>query len=225
MVTQKQASLAIIMFVIIGVAVALFLYLGLICADIAQYIILFLTLIAVLFYAFFTLQILEVEKDVSIWNQNPVLVSSIRPKLETYIMNDGKSDFKTFFSIRNVSRVHAIAKINIRPQVGDNEKEATSNDKYSGKRWWYVPAHQSITGWFPVREILESVKTDICAFESKSIPLKLSIKVIYKRWEQRGEKQMLGNPPQIWYYDHSKGYWVHEPTTSEIEFQIDSKQE
>ncbi len=220
---SKALLVITIVFAVLIIAIGVFAYRGCISVGLAGYVILSFTLIAILLYAYFTYKILEVQQNMFRWNQNPVSVSWIRPDLLKYTRQDGKVDFKTFFFIRNLSRTHAVAKININPKV--NEEAASSNDAYFGKKWWYVPAHKTIRGWFPLLEILESVKVDLGTFQTKRMSLRLQIKVVYKKWQQKQDRPMLENPPDIWYLDHPKWCWVHEPTTSEIQFPVFSNKE
>ena len=215
--------LAMIIFIVISIiGLGIPLYCGCIPAYFAQYVILGLTLVAILVYAYFTYRALQIQQAMFRWNQNPVLASGIKPKLLKYKRTDEKVDFRTIFEITNLGRVHAVAQVDINPMV--DGKAAKSNDAYAGKRWWYVPARKGKQAWFSFVEILDSVKTNLSEFQAKKLSFKLEIKVTYKRWEQREGKPMLENPPDIYYYDHDKQIWIHQPTTSEIEFPVFSEE-
>lgn len=207
-------SLVIVVFVFLGIL----LYQGCVSSELAQYVVLGLTLIVVLVYAYFTYRSFDVHQAEFQWSQNPVLVSMLRQDLNKYTRRDGKVDFQTFFFVRNLGRTHAVARININPKV--DGKPAKSNDAYAGIRWWYVPGHKSIRGWFSFLEILESANINLVDFEQKQFSFRLEIKVVYKKWEQTQEKPMLENPPDVYYYDHNKKIWIPEITTSEIQFPL-----
>ena len=221
-------------FVFFVIALGVLVWLGCVASAIGQYWILGATLVVVLLYAYFTYEILQTQQEGLEtqqarfqWDQNAILASTIKPQLveKPGRYNIDIVDLITIFHIENLSRSHAVAKININPKV-DGQPAAT-NAKYSGEIWWYVPALKIIDGNFSLLEILESVKTPIYTFRAKQIPLTLEIKVTYKRWGQRKDKPMLENPPDAWYYNHQKKRWIHEPTTSGIQFPIfsESKEE
>jgi hypothetical protein len=217
----KAIYIIIIFFVLLVLIVGFFAHCGCISPSMAQYWILGLTLIAILLYAYFTYKILEINQATFQWNQNPILGSYIKPQLERRNRQDGKTDFKTIFHIQNFSRVHAVAKINTNPSL--NGKPAIPDDKYAAKKWWYVPAGKKIGGNFSLLVLLESQKVNLADFQQKKMSLSLEIKVIYKRWEQLKDRPLLENPPDQYYFDHNKWLWVHEPTTSEIQFPVFSE--
>lgn len=207
-------SLVIVVFVVLGIL----LYQGCVSSELAQYVVLGLTLIVVLVYAYFTYRSFEVHRAEFQWSQNPVLVSVLRQDLNRYIRRDGKVDFQTFLYVENLGITHAVAKININPKI--DGRSASSNDAYNGKRWWYVPGRKKIMGWFAFLEILESVNINLEDFEQKQFSFRLEIKIVYKKWEQKQEKPMLENPSDVYYYDHNKKIWIPEITTSEIQFPL-----
>ena len=223
---MRHKTIFITCIILVGLSVAglgVFVSRGCLSSSLAQYWVLGITLVTVLLYAYYTYGALETQRAMHQWIQNPTLGSYIDPELVKKPREDGRIDFKTRFHIENFSPVHAVAKIDINPKL--NGKPAKTNDSYSGKRWWYVPAKKRINGNFPLVEILESHRIDLGDFQQEKIRLTLEIKVIFKRWEQQEDKPMLENPPDQWYYDHDKRKWVHEPTTSEIQFPVFSDKE
>lgn len=206
----------IVLVIFLVLVLGYLVHLGCISSSIAQYWMLGVTLVAILLYAYFTFVILQIQRLSYQLNQNPILGSYIEPQLVERDKQDGKLDYITIFHIENLSRVHAVARIDTNPKL--NGKPAKTNDSYSGKKWWYIPAIKSISGNFPLVEILESHGINLGEFREKKSRLTLEIKVIFKQWDQQEDRPMLENPPDQWYYDHDKRRWVHEPTTSEIQF-------
>ncbi|MCJ7632520.1 hypothetical protein MUP77_09040, partial [Candidatus Bathyarchaeota archaeon] len=140
---------------IMAVATGLLAKRGCIQILLAHYIIFGLTLTAALLYAWFTYGILEVNKDTfRLAFQDPTIITWIEPKLLAYRRPDGKDDLNTAFFITNQSRVHAVAKVDLNPEL--DGKTVTTDDAYSGKKWWYVPAGKQIQGLFSLLSILES---------------------------------------------------------------------
>jgi hypothetical protein len=219
---HKAVLTALIVFILfLTVILGVLVLKGCVTPAVAEYWILSFTLVAILLYVYYTHEMLRVHEREFQLGQNPVLASYIEQVLERKVDKDGKEVWKTIFHIQNRSRVHAVARININPNLAD--LPAFSNDAYSGKRWWYVPALKRITGNFPLTDILESANTSLQAFRDQKITLRLAIKVTYQRWGQKEDRPTLENPPDQHYYDHDKQIWVHEPTTSAIQFPMFSE--
>ena len=207
--------------ILVSVVLGILVHRECITAAFGQYVMLSLTLIGILFYAFYTYRSLRLQQERFQWDQNPTLGSYIEPELVKKRQGDSV-DFSTIFHIQNFSRVHAVAKIDIHPKL--DGRVARSNGAYFGESWWYVPAKKKIDGHFSLVKILKSHSIHLGDFEQKKIPLTLEIKIVYKRWEQKQDKPMLENPPDRWSYNHEKYKWIHEPTTDDLQFPMFSEQ-
>jgi len=213
-ITKLQSSILVGGFIF---AVFIVIMLGMFCVidrGLANLLILALTLMGIMIYAAYTNELATVDSKRLEITLTPIITTELGEA--RYSEANNLIEFDTSFCIRNHSVIHAVGKVNLNSKL--DEKPLQVSDDYSGKLWWYFPAQKKVTGHFKMSDLLKSVNLNCNAFLSQKCILTLEIKVYYKRWSQKEDKPLYENPVEKWHFDTERRKWIHEPTTSVIQF-------
>jgi len=195
-------------------------------ADIGTLLILGFTLVALIFYAFSTYEIAEVDKKTYEESHLPVISLGISPRPKV------KAKYDTRVIMTNLSsyNLQAFVKLNLKV----NGKQIEYGGAYSGEETWFLTAQQQINGHFYIVDVLKKAGTDVAKMKREFSPenvrkqLSMAIDVYYRgatkeyysseTWPHKSENPKykesytlwLGNPTQKWYFDFSRNVWVYD---------------
>ncbi len=195
-------------------------------ADIGTLLILGFTLVALIFYAFSTYEIAEVDKKTYEESKLPVVSLIISPEPKIILNYDTRVLMQNFSNYN----LQAFMKLNLKV----NGKPIEVGGAYSGDEAWFLTAQQQINGHFYIGDVLKKAGTDVAETKKDFLPenvkkqLCMSIEVYYRgvtreydsseSWPHKNKNpkykdsytKWLGNPPQKWYFDFSRDVWVYD---------------
>jgi hypothetical protein len=136
-----------------------------------------------------------------------------RPIVAIYCRTPNNFNFTT--RIRNLSSVHAKARIKAIIKMGDDIVDLANDNPYSGSKeqTWEIQAGLAINGHLDFLKIfspekygtLQSIKA------SKNVTVTFETTVInYYDSERHFRKYNSRNPRTQWYWDHNKQVWIAE---------------
>lgn len=177
--------------------------------SLGSFIVLALTLIALIFYAFDTNTIARITKLK--WEQESVLSATYTIEMYTGTVNSDK----VLFRLTNPSKTFIKAKVNCNFKI--NGKSVNFSKPYSGEEIWILFPHQVSQGWFRISDILkldnktiENMKTEY-QDNNRSTQLTMDLEIEFR--DEFGQKRSL--PKRRHFFEFKNWLWIPELTTNE----------
>jgi hypothetical protein len=176
--------------------------------DIGSFLILSLTLIVLIWYAYDTNSIARVTRER--WMREGVLGTTYSMQLLGKKEEPGQG--RTLFILNNSSPLIVRAKVNCNFRVYGESAEAGA--PYSGKDWWILFPHQLSQGWFEINTLLQTKGKSIAAMIAEANPQncthQLTMFLELEFSDELGQKRTL--PGRSHYFDFERWGWIPKLT-------------
>jgi hypothetical protein len=168
----------------------------------ANFIILALTLIVLVWYAYDTNSIARVTRDR--WKREGVLSTMYSMEL---VGNKGQAG-KTMFRIHNQSVLVVRATVACNFRVYGEPIEA--GPAYDGEKAWLAFPQQMIQGWFEIESLLQKKGKSVAAMIKESTPVnrkdQFTMLLQVEFWDELGTRRKL--PARSHYFDFDQWAWI-----------------
>lgn len=209
---MKKLSIISILAVIAILGVTAFISWRTICTenstllDIGSFIVLSLTLVVLIRYAYDTNSIARITREK--WQREGVLNTTYSFQL---IGTKGDAG-RTQVQLHNPSTLVVRASLNCNFKVyGENVKYA---DPYSGEENWLLFPQQMSQGWFEIETLLQkkgkTVAAMITEYNQEIAKKQLTMTLELEFWDELGAERKL--PPRPHYFDFDRWVWIPQLT-------------
>lgn len=210
--TNKYFIASVIVIVLILIAIIL-LHFSYPCSsylNIGTFIILTLTLIAVMIYAYDTKILVNISKLK--WEKESI--SGVTYEMGMLRVNDHRTN-NTYFSIVNPTTSFIQAKVNCHFKIYNSDAEGIA--PYNGREIWVVFPQQTSQGWFSLVDLLAEKHKSIQDMQSErndeNIESQLTMDLEIEFRDERGQKRVY--PQRRHYFDFNRWKWIPVLTTTE----------
>jgi hypothetical protein len=172
--------------------------------DLGTFVVLSLTLIAVIQYGYDTNQMTRI--TIERWQRDSVLATAYEMQLAQASQKGDAG--RTMFTLINHSTLVVRAKANMNLRVYGQAVQA--GDPYDGKAVWMLYPLQSSSGWFEIQSLLKqqgkTVEQMIAEYADNNQAKQLTMLLELEFWDELGARRTL--PPREHYFDFNRWKWI-----------------
>lgn len=171
--------------------------------EIGNFIVLALTLIVLVWYAYDTNSIARVTQER--WMREGVLGTTYSMQL---VGEKGEAGSRTLLQIHNPSTLIVRARVACNFQVYG--QPVTAGPLYDGKDVWLLFPQQISQGWFEIDSLLQKNGKTVAAMIAECTPTnrkeQLTIMLDLEFWDELGARRKF--PPRSHYFDFERWTWI-----------------